>query len=228
MSDSAVLLAKARAAYEDIQDKALAASVLADMSSWVATGDPPPAEALRAAGLVAEPRDPDTTAALRLVRGAFIRAWGYSVPCAEAVIALRKLRPLVEVGAGTGYWTAMLQSAGHDMIATDLQAEGVLSHGFRIGAHCSIESLEGQEAVRLHPERDVFCSWPTQGSTWVLSAAQAIQPGRRLALIADGPGGVTGTPELFDFLTEKFEVTNRVILPQFKNAYDHLTVYLRV
>ena len=85
MSDSAAILAQARAAYEDMQDKALAASVLADMPAWVATGNPPPAAVLRAAGLVADPTDPDTTAALRLVRRAFVRAWGYAIPCAEAV-----------------------------------------------------------------------------------------------------------------------------------------------
>jgi hypothetical protein len=228
MPDNADILVKARAAYEDMQDKALAASVLADMPSWVATGNPPPAATLRASGLVADPTDPDAAAALRLVRRAFIRAWGYAVPCAEAVVALRGLRPLVEVGAGTGCWTAMLRSAGHDMIATDLQAEGVLNYGFKIGAHCAIEALGGEEAVRQYAERDVFCSWPTEGSTWVLSAAQAIQPGRKLALIADGPGGVTGTPELFEFLTVGFEVTDRVTLPQFQNAHDHLTVYRRV
>jgi len=30
--------------------------------------------------------------------------------------------PLVEIGAGSGYWTALLRAAGLDIVATDLEA----------------------------------------------------------------------------------------------------------
>ena len=82
--------AKARVIYEQFQAAHLNATLLAGMSGWVATGDPPSAAELRAAGFSeAEAAKAD---GLRLARKAFIRTWGFAIPCREAVSALRALK----------------------------------------------------------------------------------------------------------------------------------------
>lgn len=55
------------------------------------------------------------------VRTFACRAYAFAVPSAEALAALAKHGPLVEWGAGTGYWAAMLQRAGADVVALDCQ-----------------------------------------------------------------------------------------------------------
>src|SRR5580765_6192945 len=115
MNSPADTVAQARRIYEQLQAAELARSPLAAMADWVVTGRPPPAAVLRDAGLTCEGRE--NASELRLARKAFVRDWGFSIPCAEAVEALRPLAPLVEIGAGAGYWTALLRAAGVDIVA---------------------------------------------------------------------------------------------------------------
>ena len=46
-------------------------------------------------------------------------AVGYAVPNEDALRALTTHAPLIEMGAGTGYWTALLQQRGVDVVAYD-------------------------------------------------------------------------------------------------------------
>src|SRR5262245_34518575 len=55
------------------------------------------------------------------LRGECIKVFGFAVPNAEAIAAIAALSPIVEIGAGTGYWAWMLRNAGVDVIAYDKQ-----------------------------------------------------------------------------------------------------------
>ena len=229
-ADRAELIAKAQAVLRESLAPRLAASPLADMAQWVATGSPAPAAALRAQGLTgpAAGDGPDAHS-LREVRKAFRRVWGFSIPCREAVEALRALgHPLVEIGAGSGYWTALLRAAGLDVVATDLESEGEGPYGSGLGRHAAVEALGGPEAVAAYPDRDVFCSWPTEGGAWCAQAVGGIAIGRAFALIGDPSGGVTGTPGLHELLADRFETVAVVEIPQFPRVDDRLTIYRRV
>jgi hypothetical protein len=208
----------------------LDASPLKDMAQWVATGNPPPAAVLRAQGFEG-PRAGDTPQAqtLREVRKAFRRAWGFSVPCAEAVAAIRALsHPLVEIGAGTGYWSALLRAAGVDVVATDVASEGEGPYGSGLGRHAAVVALGGPEAVRTYPDRDVFCSWPTEGAAWCAEAAAEIRPGRAFVLIGEPAGGATAAPGLYELLAAHFETEAVVEIPQFPRVDDRLTIHRRL
>jgi hypothetical protein len=205
-------------------------SPLGGMARWVETGAPPPAALLRAQGFSSRAPGAGQAAAeaegrLLLVHQWFSETWGFSIPCAEAVCALRALEPLVEIGCGAGYWTALLKAAGHDAIATDVKASGAEAYRFAVGRYCDVEQLAGTEAVRRYPERDVFCSWPTRDAPWALGAAWALAPGRSFALIGDGPGGIIGSRGLYRYLATRFDLVAEVALPQFPNSNDRLTVH---
>jgi uncharacterized UPF0146 family protein len=216
-------VAIARAAYEGLQDQLLAATPLAGMADWVRTGAPPAAAELRDQGLRT-----GSGLDLALAQKAFVRQWGYAIPCAEAVEALRGLGPLVEIGAGAGAWAALLTAAGLDVVATDIQVQGKLGYGFTAASRARVEPLSAPDAVRAYPDRDVFCCWPTRAHPWALAAVRAMRPGRRLALIAAPRGGVTGTPGLYRYLETRFELLETIEIPQFPQAHDRLTIHRRV
>ncbi|MBW8812516.1 MAG: hypothetical protein JF588_03735 [Caulobacterales bacterium] len=192
----------------------LAQSPLAGMSEWVATGAPPPRATLEIDGR------PD-------LRWAFNQVWGFSVPCAEAVAALVELSPLVEIGAGSAYWTALLSAAGADIIATDLAPSGVGEHGFEVAAYAPVEQLGAVEAVERYPDRAVFCSWPTQGAEWCFEAVGALRLRRLFAIIAEPPDGIAGSTSLFELLEHDFNILQRVALPRLYDRRDSLTIYRR-
>lgn len=152
-------IAKAQAAFVQAQDAALASGPLAQMAGWIARGDPPPAAELRAFDLDGVERGDN---ALFLTRNAFHRHWGFSIPCQEAVAGLVGCGPLVEVGAGSGYWSALLQQAGADIVATDPTPTGNVGYGFAAGVRFQVLPLDAMAAATRFADRAVFCSWPTR------------------------------------------------------------------
>jgi hypothetical protein len=224
MSEDSETVAEARRVYLKLQSNLLAATPLGEMRDWLVGGRVPTAADLRAQGFefAAPPGN------LRLARKAFIRQWGFSIPCAESVAELVQLSPLVEIGAGSGYWSALVAGADGDVIATDAIAEGSPGYGLTVGLHTKIEALDAVEAVRRYPERNVFCSWPTQDADWCAEAAQAMCAGRRLALVGQPRGGETGSPRLFDVLETDFTEERRIVIPQFPGVQEVFTVHRRI
>lgn len=221
---SAASLAAAEAIFEAHQAKALAASPLRDMPTWIRTGAFPTAAQFAAVGLTADtPED-----RWFMARKGYIRTYGFSIPCREAIDALVPLAPWVEVGAGSGYWTAALRNAGADIIATDIVVEGSPGYHMTAAVHSSMVQLDGAAAVAAYPERNVFCSWPTRGDDWCAVAAARIAPGKRLAIVGTERGGVTGSDSLFDILEASFRVEREIKLPLFPGFGGSLKVYLRV
>lgn len=49
------------------------------------------------------------------------RMYAFAVPTSEAIAVLKRYSPVVEVGAGTGYWASLLRKAGADVTALDCQ-----------------------------------------------------------------------------------------------------------
>lgn len=47
--------------------------------------------------------------------------YAFAAPNEAALAALGKLAPLIEVGAGVGYWAHLLQARGIDVLATDIK-----------------------------------------------------------------------------------------------------------
>jgi hypothetical protein len=223
--DESSTVAQARVIYEQFQADHLAATPLSAMAAWVASGAPPPAAELRDWGFTtAEPEIPQP---LQLARKAFTREWGFSSPCAEAVAALRGLGPFVEVGCGTAYWTALLSAAGLQVIATDAAA-GRSDYGFQVGRYAAAEQLTAAEAVLSHPERNLFCSWPTAAEPWAAEAAALVQPGRVIAMILDERPGITGDAGLAALLAERCEPLATVVIPQFPRQRDRLVIFRRL
>jgi hypothetical protein len=222
------IIAEARAVLWRYRESLLAQSPLQDMADWVARGQAPAAATLRALGLNGpEAEDGPAAEALRMARRAFTRDWGFAIPCAEAITALRRLAPIVEVGAGSGCWATLMRAAGHDVIATDL-AEGATQYGFGRGARGPVEQLSALDAVLAYPDRDVFCSWPSEKEPWLFEALRRVRPGRRIALILDDRGETTGDSQLRRFLEQECALIESVAIPQFPGVHDRLTVHERL
>ena len=215
--------AEARRILLERQADSLAATPLRDMAAWVAAGAALPAEVLRLAGFVAETPRGDSW----MARAAFIAEWGFSIPCAEALRAIVPLSPLVEIGAGSGYWSAILRAAGADIIATDSSPGSDPGYRIKPSRHSHVEALGGMDAVMAYPKRNVFCSWPTRDDDWCAEASAAMQPGRYLALIGYEGGGNTGSAALFDLLENGFDLVARVAIPQWPGMSDALTIHRR-
>jgi hypothetical protein len=128
---------------------------------------------------------------------------------------------------------AQLRRFEVDVVATDLNSTGTSMYTFSVGSHAAtapMEALSAVDAVRKYPDRDVFCSWPSLGESWLTDAAKAMQPGRLLFYIGEGYGGCTADDSFHELIgdTGEFEDVDYVPMAQFFGINDNLLVYRRL
>jgi hypothetical protein len=117
-------------------------------------------------------------------REEWIRRYGFAIPSAELIALLREHQPIVEIGAGSGYMTQLMRTAGIEVIGTDIGPRG---YAFSTAEHDPYqEIMGGKRAVRHWRDRTVFCSWPTGDHTWFRQAIKAMRIGQRLIMVTDG------------------------------------------
>ena len=151
-----------------------------------------------------------------------VKRYGFSIPCKEAVEAVAALSPLVEVGAGSGYWSRLLRAAGADVVTTDVGGQPKYS---RLWNTEGIDVLEAVEAIKRHSDRNVFMSWPSYDKGWAANVAAEMRSGRHLAFIGESKGGCTADDRFFDILESDFDEGVLVLIPQWEGLHDYLTIY---
>jgi hypothetical protein len=88
--------------------------------------------------------------------------FSYVLPEPHLLQVVRRYSPLVELGAGTGYWTHLLRGMGADVVAYDLApVGGSRENRYHPGVHPWLDVLEGDARVlAAHSERALFLCWP--------------------------------------------------------------------
>lgn len=103
------------------------------------------------------------------------RCISHAVPTAKALAAIAKLGPTVEMGAGSGYWTALLLERGHDALAYDLAppdgeasgSERANTQGFAYRTFCEVKQAD----------ESIFCDVSLGGPELALRTLLLVCPG---------------------------------------------------
>lgn len=152
--------------------------------------------------------------------------YAWAIPTEEALLALAKLGPLLEVGAGTGYWAHLLRQGGVDIKAYDT-APG--NNSWSTGLWTEVLT-GGTDVASTYPDRTLFLCWPPYDTHMAFNAAQAhlAAGGRMIAYIGEGRGGCTGDDDFHRLLEKRYTQIGRVFLPQWFGIHDALYLYERV
>jgi len=146
--------------------------------------------------------------------------YAWAVPNEEALRCLADLSPVIEIGAGTGYWAALLRKRGAMIHAYDIASiyEG---NPYHPGAQEWLPVLAGGEGVAARYPRDatLFLCWPTPGLTAACLPGFA---GRHVALIADPAAGADAHEAIRDW-----QLARTVPIPQWPGFHDELRIYRR-
>lgn len=158
-------------------------------------------------------------------RASFVHKFGFCIPCAEALDACAKYAPLLEIGAGSGYWTRLLRTRGVDCIATDpVLAYKNLKHG----EHVDTLPIQGKTAVRHWRDRNVLCVWPSYEHTWARQALKALRIGRVFITVTEGDGGCCADDGFFAILAQCFTQVDEIRLPVFYGLHDRMEIYRKI
>jgi hypothetical protein len=157
------------------------------------------------------------------LRDALVTEFGFAIPCIKALKTIKKYadQGIVEVGAGTGYWTQLLKGIKVDCIATDSQTgEYPFKH------NTEVEKLDAVSAVRKYYPRNVLMVWPCYDHPWAYQTALELKVGQTLIFIGDGRGGCTADDSFFSLMsTECFVMKDRVAIPQWDGIHDYIQIY---
>ncbi len=177
-------------------------------------------------------------------------AW--AVPNDKAIQALKNLgKPILEIGAGTGYWAWLLKEAGVDIVAYDAKD----SHGgqyFRFRHECVRDGGAEQASSEEHAGRALMLCWPdivgdsalddSDRGTFGFDTLKAhvgdtviyigeMGPGVVKAAKGWGdpfpPGGSSASAAFQTELLAKFELVQRVELPNWPPYNSHMTIWKR-
>jgi SAM-dependent methyltransferase len=154
------------------------------------------------------------------------RRYAWAVPTDEALAAVARRSPLVEVGAGTGYWAALLARLGVDVVAYDAAPPPAANH-WHAGASCWFPVEQGgPEKVDLHPDRALFLCWPPYDDPMAADALRRYA-GQTVIFVGEGGGGCTADEAFHDQLERDFAEVERVALPQWEGIHDCLSILVR-
>lgn len=157
-----------------------------------------------------------------------IANYAEAVPTIEALEVLADLGPLLEIGAGGGYWARLLRDRGADVLAVDLPDGCRGSWDLRGSPWTDI--VDGDHrSVASHPDRTPFVCWPPRPSGFATHVVQ-LAAQDTIVLITVGPMRLTetSTDPLWDALDHGgFRQTRRVDIPTWHGRGDHLSVWQR-
>lgn len=158
---------------------------------------------------------------LTMARHSYIGKFGFVIPCAEMIDACRRYGPsIIEVGAGSGYVTALMRNAGLDVIGAD-NGEG--RHGFQVGYwDVSQRKADAAAIVEQFPHRTVFCSWPTRGDPWFGKMLKAMKRGQLVVIVRES---ATAEEAAWDYLGSHFAELETIFIPRWPHMHDYCEVW---
>ncbi|TMW61532.1 hypothetical protein Poli38472_012723 [Pythium oligandrum] len=182
--------------------------------------------------------------------------YAYATPTPEALSVMAKYAPIVEVGAGTGYWSSLLQERGVEVQAFDVCPPSVTAAGEEENEGKNAffpkdrkKKAKTQQRNAYHGHVPTFCP-VAQGGPEVLRREDVVQSSKSLFLCYPPPHdpmarealrcfqgmyvihvgewqGDTAERSFERALEKKFELVEELELPNWGNSAYSLTVWQR-
>jgi hypothetical protein len=158
--------------------------------------------------------------------------FSWAIPAEGALGVLGGYAPLLECGAGAGYWAALLRARGTDIEAFDLAPPGGAcgENRYHQGVRrpwTDVRRGDAVAAVRASRDRTLFLCWPPYDDDGASYAALRAYRGEVLLYVGGGPGGPTGTVRFHRELELNWSPAEQVAVPTWPGLRDRLVVYRR-
>lgn len=159
------------------------------------------------------------------VRDLFIHEFGFAILTRAAVNFIRPYGPLVEIGAGTGYWSYELAKAGIDIVATDRLPPGLGNNKWFKKQWCDVIAMDAVQAIKAYPRRTLLTCWPSLNELWATKTLKAFRG--EFVLYEGEHRGATADDTFHDLLEQDFEIVNEFSVPIFYGLHDSLVAWRR-
>ncbi len=158
-----------------------------------------------------------------------INDYAFAVPNDQALAYIAMRGPVVEIGAGLGYWAHLLaRRFGCEVHAYDIAPVGERHNNYWKDTAQSWFKVEqgGVEKIGLHQDKSLLLCWPPYDTVMAASALMAYQ-GENLFYVGEGSGGCTGDQRFHDMLESCWDLQQTIRIPQWWGIRDYLFHYVR-
>jgi hypothetical protein len=152
--------------------------------------------------------------------------YSWAIPNEESLEALVDLSPLVEIGAGGGYWAALVAARGGYVYAYDSAPSADLGNKYISETRWFPVSMGGSEKAADHPGCTLFLCWPPYEDPMATHALEHFR-GEHVVFIGESLGGCTADDAFFTLLEKEFSMTRRICIPTWQYIHDQMTIWKR-
>jgi hypothetical protein len=161
-------------------------------------------------------------------RRVLVEKFSWSIPSPKALETIARFSPIIEIAAGSGYWSSLLNQMGVDVRAYDIWQNAddeKLRSNRRKEKWINVE-LGSSEAVLKHPQHTLFLCWPPVD---VPVAYQALNLYRGKYLLYNGDADYEpfGNHTFYTELNRGWKLIETVEIPKWPEVDDRLYVYER-
>jgi len=168
------------------------------------------------------------------LRDEYIKNFGFSLISDGLVDALTSQlsgKKVLEVGAGTGFLSSVLQKNGIGIIPIDCSIGEKNEYGFS-KIHTPITKAEASDFLKTENNFDaVIMSWANYNSNFAYTVLSKMKKGQLLYYCGEGAGGCTGDDRFHDILSsntviqEKISLLLRKLSVNWNGLHDRWNVY---
>ena len=155
-----------------------------------------------------------------------IAKYGFAIPNEEAIQKLVALSPIVEMGAGIGYWASLIAAEGGQIECYDkfLGVDNAYSFKHR-DPWFPVQSGE-PELLKTHPAKTLLLGWPCYADSFANDCLKAFR-GDTVVYIGEGMGGCTANDIFHKRLEYQWSEVDFVSIPRWDGIHDWMTIYER-
>jgi len=162
------------------------------------------------------------------VRNRLVHKYAWCIPGQEALEAISRYAPIIEIASGIGYWASRLKEMDVDVVAYDI---------WKVPDREEYRSLQypnkwfdvkigSFDVVENHPDRSLFLCWPPP-SFPVAMLALKNYTGRYLLYEGDEGYEPFGNHTFYDELERHWKLIETVAVPRWPEVDDRLYIYER-
>jgi len=165
-------------------------------------------------------------------RNDIVSEYSFTIPYFEILNKIASYSPIVEVGAGSGYWARCLTEIGSDVVAYDSFPPGEQSPWDWQSGNSWFDDTwfgiikEDETAAAHHPDRTLFMAWPMPMSPMAYNALLNYKNacGKTIIYIGHPHPASSGNEHFYELLYQHKEIEN-IDLYSWPGIKEKLLVY---
>lgn len=173
-----------------------------------------------------------TESKLLFMRNDFVTEYSFTIPYYEILNKIAAYSPIVEIGAGSGYWARCITELGGDVIAYDSAPPGEHAPWEWYKGNSWFDDswyniIQGDESViSAHHDRTLFMAWPMPMSSMAYNTLVNYKNGggKKIIYIGNPHPASSGDEYFYDFLYRHREEEN-IDLYSWPGITEKLLIY---